>query len=101
MSIANDRFLSLQTLRRAAAGFAEAIPVVLLAAALLAPAFAVLAGPYTGRPHDAGLGHVIAEQGNRALLTIRDDARDASRHMAPPALPAYAGAGATDAPGDR
>jgi hypothetical protein len=74
------------SLKRAAVGLFEALPAILLAAALLAPAFAALADD-TPRPHDESLGLIIADQGNRALLAIRADAR-ALREAAHPALPA-------------
>lgn len=84
-------------LRRTLAALVEALPALLLAVALLGPALAALAGPTPERPADLSPGLAIAQQGNRALLAIRDDAREASRHMAPPALPAYAAGDATDA----
>ena len=91
---ADRHALNAESLRRAAAALAEALPILLLAAALLAPALAAITGDEAPRVPSPELGRAIAEQGNRALLTIRADTREAVRHMAPPALPAYAVAGA-------
>jgi hypothetical protein len=71
------------TLKRAAAGLYEALPAILLAAALLAPAFAALAGDETPPRRDPQIGLAIADQGNRALIQIRAGLR----MIAAPVLP--------------
>lgn len=75
-----------ESVRRAAAAAFEALPAILLAAALLMPALAAFAGRTAERavPAEApapasDVGHEIADQGNRALIEIRDDLRQGLR----------------------
>jgi hypothetical protein len=78
-----------ETLRKAAAATLEALPALLLAAALLMPALVAFAGRTAERaaepaapvtaPVVTETGHAIAEQGNRALVEIREDARESLR----------------------
>lgn len=70
--------------RKAAAATFEALPALLLAAALLMPALAAFAAPDAERePHrqpNVDLSRVIAMQGNQALADIRADARESVRN---------------------
>ena len=68
-------------LRQIAAAAYEALPAILLAAALLMPALTVLAQPAreAAAPPQAELGRAIADQGNRALLQIRAESRGSLR----------------------
>jgi hypothetical protein len=73
-----------ESVRKAAAAAFEALPALLLAAALLMPALAALAEKTaereTGaRPVEVELGQVIAGQGNQALVQIRVEARESAR----------------------
>jgi hypothetical protein len=69
--------------RKAAAAVFEALPALLLAAALLMPALAALAAKSAERqtaPHPGvALGQVIAAQGNQALAEIRAEQRETLR----------------------
>lgn len=77
------RHTASETARRAAAAAFEALPAVLLAAALLMPALAAIAGRTAERPAPASpaaqIAPVIADQGNRALAEIREQARESLR----------------------
>jgi hypothetical protein len=74
-----------ESVRKAAAAAFEALPALLLAAALLMPAVAAVATraadadtpPQAAPAQD--VGREIAEQGNRALVEIREEAREALR----------------------
>jgi len=82
-----------ETARKAAVAAYEALPAILLAAALLMPALAALAAK-TSVPADlerqaiqVRTGQTIAEQGNRALVDIREESRAALRqHLKLPKL---------------
>ncbi len=70
---------------KAAAAAYEALPAILLAAALLAPALAAFAVK-SAVPEDLDrkavevrTGQSIAEQGNAALIRIREESREALR----------------------
>lgn len=72
-------------IRKTAVAAYEALPAILLAAALLMPALAALAGPAgensreAAAPAQAEIGQAIAEQGNRALAQIRAESRESLR----------------------
>jgi hypothetical protein len=72
-----------ESVRKAAAAAFEAIPALLLAAALLMPALAAFASRAADADAPATpaqeVGRAIADQGNRALIEIREDAREALR----------------------
>jgi hypothetical protein len=72
-----------ESLRKAAAAAWEALPAILLAAALLMPALAAIAGRSAERAApvapSAEVGRAIADQGNRALVEIRSEARESLR----------------------
>jgi hypothetical protein len=68
-----------EAVRKAAAAAFEALPALLLAAALLMPAIAALATDEANPEVPVQLGQVIAAQGNEALATIRADARESAR----------------------
>jgi len=85
-----------QTARKAAVAAYEALPAILLAAALLMPALAAFAAR-TALPGDferkavearTGLSIGIAEQGNQALADIRAETRETARlNLVLPKLP--------------
>jgi hypothetical protein len=82
------------SVRKAAAAALEALPALLLAAALLTPAVAAFGGrtaaPASGLQPAAApmLADEIAEQGNRALVQIRAESRASLRQsLTLPALP--------------
>jgi hypothetical protein len=78
-----------EAIRKAAAATFEALPALLLAAALLMPALAAFAGRLAERaaedatpaaaPVVTETGRAIADQGNRALIEIRDESRESLR----------------------
>jgi hypothetical protein len=72
-----------ESARKVAAAVFEALPAVLLAAALLMPALAALAvkdaDDETRREPDVALSQAIAVQGNQALADIRAEARVSAR----------------------
>ena len=74
-----------ESVRKAAAAAFEALPALLLAAALLMPALAAFAGRMAEREAEkqpapvTEVGRVIADQGNRALVEIREESRAALR----------------------
>ena len=74
-----------ETARKAAVAAYEALPAILLAAALLAPAIAAFAARTAVPPDldrkavEVRTGQTIAEQGNRALIQIREESREALR----------------------
>lgn len=80
-----------ESVRKAAAAAWEALPAILLAAALLMPALAAIAdrdaaGAKSATPATE-TGRAIAEQGNRALAEIRQEARKSlQQNLAPPKL---------------
>jgi hypothetical protein len=78
-----NRHTARESVRKAAAAAFEALPAVLLAAALLMPALAAIAGRTTERAEPvapaAEVGRAIADQGNRALAEIREQARESLR----------------------
>ena len=81
-----------ESVRKAAASVYEALPALLLAAALMMPALAALAAKsaerQTAPTPGAELGRVIAAQGNQALLDIRAEQREALRqNLSLPKLP--------------
>jgi hypothetical protein len=71
-----------ETVRRAAAAAFEALPAILLAAALLMPALAAIAAKsaeqqkVTELPVAVEVSQLIAAQGNQALVDIRAEARE-------------------------
>jgi len=77
-----------ETARKAAVAAYEALPAILLAAALLMPALAALATEAAEREVGADLGQVIAAQGNQALADIRAETRaTAVANLTLPKLP--------------
>lgn len=70
-----------ESVRKAAAAALEALPAILLAAALLMPALAAFSAHKGEQPVPAvtGLGQVIAAQGNQALIDIRAESRASLR----------------------
>jgi len=79
---AHTREETRESLRKAAAAVFEALPALLLAGALLMPALAALAAKTAGQAAPAPgveLGQVIAAQGNKALVDIRAEQREALR----------------------
>jgi hypothetical protein len=77
-----------QTARKAAVAAYEALPAILLAAALLMPALAAFATKAAERDTRVELGQVIAEQGNLALADIRAETRETARlNLVLPKLP--------------
>jgi hypothetical protein len=75
-----------EVVRKAAVAAFEALPALLLAAALLMPALAAFAGRTATPPAPAPaaapateLGREIADQGNRALIQIRTETRESLR----------------------
>lgn len=82
-----------ESVRKAAAAAFEALPAILLAAALLMPALAAFAGraaipaDLERQAIETRTGLSIAEQGNEALRQIREESREALRRdLAPPKL---------------
>jgi hypothetical protein len=68
------------SIRKAAAAAFEALPAILLAGALLMPALAALASTSAERAAPAATlveeaRRAIAEQGNRAVVEIREESR--------------------------
>ena len=77
-----------ETARKAAVAAYEALPAILLAAALLMPALAALATKAAERETRVELGQAIAAQGNQALVDIRAETRTAARaNLVLPKLP--------------
>lgn len=77
-----------RTARKAAVAAYEALPAILLAAALLMPAIAALATQEAEQQTRVELGQAIAAQGNQALAAIRADARESARaNIVLPKLP--------------
>lgn len=80
-----------ESVRKAAAATFEALPAILLAAALLMPALASFSAPRGGEPPVpavTGLGLVIAAQGNQALIDILAESRESLRRdITLPTLP--------------
>ena len=77
------------TIRKAAVAAFEALPALLLAAALLMPVIAALANRDAEPAAIEGVrvGQVIAAQGNQALADIRQDSRRSVRqNLGLPAL---------------
>ena len=74
-----------ESVRKAAAAAYEALPAVLLAAALLAPAIAAFAArnavpvDLDRKALEVRTGQSIADQGNEALTRIRQESREALR----------------------
>ena len=70
-----------ETVRKAAVAAYEALPAILLAAALMMPALAAFADRSADQvaADRAALGQAIAAQGNRALVQIRAEARASVR----------------------
>jgi hypothetical protein len=87
MSASRNEASASESIRKAVAAAFEALPAILLAGALLMPALAAFAGRSAERaapPADAAapaaeLGREIADQGNRALIEIREESREALR----------------------
>ena len=82
---ANRHTAAAESVRKAAAAAFEALPAILLAGALLMPALAAFAGR-TAIPTDLDrqaievrTGVSIADQGNEALIRIREESREALR----------------------
>jgi hypothetical protein len=82
-----------ETARKAAVAAYEALPAILLAAALLAPAIAALAArqalpaDFERQAIEARTGASIANQGNGALIEIREESRASLRqHLNLPKL---------------
>lgn len=69
------------TVRKVAVAAYEALPAILLAAALLMPALAALAAKaaHEAAPASVELGQAIAMQGNQALAEIRAESRASLR----------------------
>jgi hypothetical protein len=68
------------SIRKAAAAAFEALPAILLAGALLMPALTAFAGTDAARAAPPATpaeeaSRAIAEQGNRALVEIREESR--------------------------
>ena len=74
-----------EAVRKAAAAAYEALPAILLAAALLAPALAAFAvksavpADLDRKALEVRTGQSIAEQGNEALVRIREESRETLR----------------------
>jgi hypothetical protein len=68
-----------EAVSKAAVAAYEALPAILLAAALLMPALAAFATKAAERETRVELGQAIAAQGNQALADIRAEARAKAR----------------------
>jgi len=70
-----------ETVRKAAVAAYEALPAILLAAALLMPALAAFAAQVAEQaaPERVELSQAIATQGNQALVQIRQESRESLR----------------------
>ncbi|MGQ0586855.1 MAG: hypothetical protein ACT4PK_06600 [Gammaproteobacteria bacterium] len=77
-----------ESVRKAAVAAYEALPAILLAAALLMPALAALATKAAERETQVELGQAISVQGNQALADIRAETRVAAiANLTLPKLP--------------